>query len=34
MVRRAAQGFQFVTGGGDMGFILAGAAAGIKTLGL
>jgi 4-hydroxy-2-oxoheptanedioate aldolase len=34
MVRRAAQGFQFVTGGGDMGFILQGAAAGIKTLGL
>ena len=34
MVRRAAQGFQFVTGGGDLGFILSGAAAGIKTLGL
>ena len=32
MVRRAAQGFQFVTGGSDMGFILAGAAAGLATL--
>jgi 4-hydroxy-2-oxoheptanedioate aldolase len=32
MVRRAAQGFQFVTGGSDMGFILEGAAAGITTL--
>ncbi|CAA9587218.1 MAG: hypothetical protein AVDCRST_MAG88-4139 [uncultured Thermomicrobiales bacterium] len=32
MVRRAGQGFQFVTGGSDLGFILAGAAAGIKTL--
>jgi 4-hydroxy-2-oxoheptanedioate aldolase len=34
MVRRAAQGFQFLTGGGDGGFIMSGAAAGIKTLGL
>jgi 4-hydroxy-2-oxoheptanedioate aldolase len=34
MVQRVAQGFQFVTGGGDMPFILEGAAAGIKTLGL
>src|SRR3954454_23256957 len=29
---RAAQGFQFLTAGGDMGFMLAGARAGIKTL--
>jgi len=34
MVRRAAQGFQFLTGGSDLGFILEGAATGIKTLGL
>ncbi len=34
MVQRAAQGFQFLTGGSDIGFILGGAAAGIKTLGL
>lgn len=32
MVRRAAQGFQFLTGGSDMGFILQGAAAGLATL--
>ena len=32
MVRRAAQGFQFVTGGSDIGFILEGAAAGLTTL--
>lgn len=29
---RAGQGFQFLTAGGDMGFMMAGAAAGIKTL--
>jgi 4-hydroxy-2-oxoheptanedioate aldolase len=29
---RAAQGFQFVTAGGDMGFMMSGAMAGIKTL--
>ncbi len=34
MVQRVAQGFRYVTGGGDMPFILEGAAAGIKTLGL
>lgn len=34
MVQRAEQGFRFVTGGSDLGFILEGAAAGIKTLGL
>ncbi len=34
MVRRAAQGFQFLTGGGDLGFMMQGAAAGLKTLGL
>jgi 4-hydroxy-2-oxoheptanedioate aldolase len=33
MVRRAAQGFRFLTGGGDLAFILSGAAAGLKTLG-
>jgi 4-hydroxy-2-oxoheptanedioate aldolase len=33
MARRAAQGFQFLTGGGDLPFILSGAAAGLKTLG-
>ncbi len=32
MVRRAAQGFQFVTGGSDIGFILEGAAAGLATI--
>jgi 4-hydroxy-2-oxoheptanedioate aldolase len=32
--RRAEQGFQFLTAGGDGGFMLAGARAGIKTLGL
>jgi 4-hydroxy-2-oxoheptanedioate aldolase len=34
MVRRAGQGFQFVTGGSDLGFMMSGAMAGIKTLGL
>lgn len=34
MVRRAGQGFQFLTGGSDLGFILSGAAAGLKTLGM
>lgn len=34
MVRREAQGFGFLTGGGDLNFILSGAATGIKTLGL
>lgn len=34
MVRRAAQGFQFLTGGGDLSFMLHGAAAGLRTLGL
>ena len=29
---RAGQGFQFLTAGGDMGFMMAGAKAGIKTL--
>lgn len=29
---RAEQGFQFLTAGGDMGFMLAGAKAGMKTL--
>ncbi|HUE75932.1 MAG TPA: aldolase/citrate lyase family protein [Chloroflexota bacterium] len=33
-VRRAEQGFQFLTGGSDAGFMLAGARAGLKTLGL
>jgi 4-hydroxy-2-oxoheptanedioate aldolase len=33
MVRRAAQGFQFLTGSGDLPFILSGAAAGLRTLG-
>jgi 4-hydroxy-2-oxoheptanedioate aldolase len=32
--RRAEQGFQFLTAGGDGGFMLAAARAGIKTLGL
>jgi 4-hydroxy-2-oxoheptanedioate aldolase len=31
---RADQGFQFLTAGGDSGFMLTGALAGIKTLGL
>jgi 4-hydroxy-2-oxoheptanedioate aldolase len=31
--RRADEGFQFLTAGGDAGFMLAGAAAGLKTLG-
>jgi 4-hydroxy-2-oxoheptanedioate aldolase len=34
MVRRVDQGFQFVTGGGDLPFMMQGAMAGIKTLGL
>lgn len=34
MTRRAGQGFRFLTGGSDLGFILSGAAAGLKTLGL
>jgi len=33
-MRRAAQGFQYLTAGGDAGFILAGARAAVKTLGL
>jgi 4-hydroxy-2-oxoheptanedioate aldolase len=32
--RRAEQGFQFLTAGGDAGFMLASATAGLKTLGL
>jgi 4-hydroxy-2-oxoheptanedioate aldolase len=32
--RRADQGFQYLTAGSDMGFMLAGAKAGLKTLGL
>jgi 4-hydroxy-2-oxoheptanedioate aldolase len=32
--RRADQGFQYLTAGGDQGFLLGGAAAGLKTLGL
>lgn len=32
--KRADQGFQYLTAGGDMGFMLNGAAAGLKTLGL
>lgn len=31
---RAAQGFQYLTCGGDLGLMLAGARAGVKTLGL
>ncbi len=31
--RRAEQGFQYLTAGGDLGFMLAGATAGLKTLG-
>lgn len=30
--RRAQQGFQFITAGGDVGFLRAGAAAGLETL--
>lgn len=33
-VRRVTQGFQFLTAGGDLGFMLAGAAEGLKTMGL
>lgn len=33
-VRRAEQGFQFLTAGGDSDFMLAGALAGLRTLGL
>jgi 4-hydroxy-2-oxoheptanedioate aldolase len=33
-VQRVKQGFQFLTGGSDAGFMLAGARAGLKTLGL
>ncbi|MDQ3703359.1 MAG: aldolase/citrate lyase family protein [Chloroflexota bacterium] len=32
--RRAEQGFQFLTAGSDVGFMLAGARAGLQTLGL
>ncbi|MFW6075875.1 MAG: HpcH/HpaI aldolase family protein [Chloroflexota bacterium] len=32
--QRADQGFQYLTAGADMGFMLGGAAAGLKTLGL
>lgn len=32
--RRAAQGFQFLTAGGDAGFMVSGALSGVKTLGL
>ena len=32
--RRAEQGFQFLTAGSDAGFMLAGARAGLQTLGL
>ncbi|MGN6361155.1 MAG: hypothetical protein ACTHNK_12290, partial [Thermomicrobiales bacterium] len=32
--RRAAQGFQFLTAGGDGGFLRQGALAGLKQLGL
>jgi 4-hydroxy-2-oxoheptanedioate aldolase len=32
--RRASEGFQFLTAGSDAGFMLAGARAGLKTLGL
>lgn len=32
--QRAEQGFQFITAGGDAGFMTAGAMAGLKTLGL
>jgi 4-hydroxy-2-oxoheptanedioate aldolase len=32
--RRAEQGFQYLTAGGDSGFVLAGARAGVQTLGL
>ncbi|MEZ4523114.1 MAG: aldolase/citrate lyase family protein [Thermomicrobiales bacterium] len=31
---RAEQGFQFITAGGDAGFMMGGATAGLKTLGL
>ena len=31
--RRAGQGFQFLTAGSDAGFLLAGARAGLQTLG-
>lgn len=33
-VRRAGQGFQFVTAGGDAGFMMTGATQGLSTLGL
>lgn len=33
-VRRAQQGFRYVTSGSDVGFLLSGARAGLKTLGL
>jgi 4-hydroxy-2-oxoheptanedioate aldolase len=33
-LRRAAEGFQFLTAGGDLGFILENARAGVKRLGL
>jgi 4-hydroxy-2-oxoheptanedioate aldolase len=33
-LKRAEQGFQFITAGGDGGFMLAGAMAGLKRLGL
>jgi len=32
--RRAEQGFQYIVAGSDLGFMLAGAAAGLKTIGL
>lgn len=33
-VRRAQQGFRYLTAGSDVGFLVGGAAAGLKTLGL